>query len=607
MINSARGIHLGSYAGDPVCRPDLTPCEEGDSYLTAHGTFRVFSGGAWAALPADMLALADRSDPSRGASLIGHRGSTVADRLDAISLPGYDALRAYAGPSRHVLVVGNKVSGSAGISGLFMRDDSDRRSTDNAGTTIVGVSGTRWKRSFTGPLDVRWFGAKADGVNDDTAAIQLALDEAFRMRGLAVVEACPNCIVTSSLILGHHVVLQGGSITCTGRNLPIVKISKEHLNSFWQVRDISLAYSSLQPANAGSNAIQLGDVDTIAYDFVIANVSVSNASSAVSLPPLRAAYAFMGRFQNIRSYSGSGCAFEILGASHGAHTTLSFSECYYQGNAHSRAADSRLFNLRNINGLEISNCACDRAGTSSPLARLLSCTGRISSIVVEGNHIRSVNGHGAVFEFINSRLDISSLMAIDNRITITDSSRASFLRIASESKVLCQFVWDLNTVVETPDNDRYHTVAIDVMSMFSNEHFNRAGSSPPVSTDEQLSRAYKSVRRLGGKTRIAGEGDNVTYSSPSIPVNGNWSAGDRLRKSRASPASPVAEYVCVESGAAGTWRAVSSISARGPSSNRPKLGRSEPGVLYFDTDLGSAGKPIWWTGASWVDALGHTV
>ena len=44
-----------------------------------------------------------------------------------------------------------------------------------------------------------------------------------------------------------------------------------------------------------------------------------------------------------------------------------------------------------------------------------------------------------------------------------------------------------------------------------------------------------------------------------------------------------------------------SISAVGPSSDRP----TEPtvGQKYFDTDLG---KPIYWNGTEWVDALGNS-
>lgn len=90
------------------------------------------------------------------------------DDLDALQLPDYAALRAYKGPRKSVYVTG------AGIAGMFVRDDADTTSADNGGTVIVTAGGKRFKRVFDGAVDVRWFGAKGDGVADDTLAIRAA-------------------------------------------------------------------------------------------------------------------------------------------------------------------------------------------------------------------------------------------------------------------------------------------------------------------------------------------------------------------------------------------------------------------------------------------------
>lgn len=40
---------------------------------------------------------------------------------------------------------------------------------------------------------------------------------------------------------------------------------------------------------------------------------------------------------------------------------------------------------------------------------------------------------------------------------------------------------------------------------------------------------------------------------------------------------------------------------------RPILPLSSRGVLYFDTTLAAAGRPIWWTGTAWVNNAGVVV
>lgn len=57
--------------------------------------------------------------------------------------------------------------------------DASSADTDNGGTIIkpTAVSGNgRWKRLYSGAVDVKWFGAKGDGSTNDSSAIENALN-----------------------------------------------------------------------------------------------------------------------------------------------------------------------------------------------------------------------------------------------------------------------------------------------------------------------------------------------------------------------------------------------------------------------------------------------
>ncbi|MFC5407195.1 glycosyl hydrolase family 28-related protein [Cohnella soli] len=71
-------------------------------------------------------------------------------------------------------VTGYYASGDGG-GGNYYFDSTDTTSADNGGTVIVASDGGRWKLAATDKISLRQFGAKGNGISDDTAATQAAM------------------------------------------------------------------------------------------------------------------------------------------------------------------------------------------------------------------------------------------------------------------------------------------------------------------------------------------------------------------------------------------------------------------------------------------------
>lgn len=91
------------------------------------------------------------------------------------------------------------------------------------------------------------------------------------------------------------------------------------------------------------------------------------------------------------------------------------------------------------------------------------------------------------------------------------------------------------------------------------------------------------------------------------PTTGSWIVGDRVYFN--GPAvNGFVGWICTASGSPGTWTPFGKIgvdigkSTSGTTAGRPLV--ATIGYEYFDTTIG---KPIWWKGAGWVDAMGTTV
>lgn len=97
------------------------------------------------------------------------------------------------------------------------------------------------------------------------------------------------------------------------------------------------------------------------------------------------------------------------------------------------------------------------------------------------------------------------------------------------------------------------------------------------------------------------------FSGTAVPTTGTYKIGDVTWNTNTTTVSPVSHWVCVVAGTPGVWRAAGWLGVKSVTASRPTLTANDIGVVYFDTTLVAAGKPIWWTGTAWVDATGAAV
>jgi len=124
--------------------------------------------------------------------------------FNAISIDNIEDLETYTGTG--LVMVKDINSGGTFVSKTAIEIDPNTGSlySVNDGTVFAKLGGGFWARQYTGSVNVKWFGAKGDGINDDTLAIQKALD-----LGRAVVAPAGVFLVDNISIQQHGAVLKG--------------------------------------------------------------------------------------------------------------------------------------------------------------------------------------------------------------------------------------------------------------------------------------------------------------------------------------------------------------------------------------------------------------
>ena len=198
---------------------------------------QVQEGGSATVLRSD---LQNSTDETKGASLVGYDGSSVALALrDTKKVASYEALRNYTGPAQFVYVT------NTGISGLFYKLSSPQ--TDNGGT-IIGS----YARVDTSRLTAEMFGAKADGVTDCTSAINSAISAIATGGGEIYLPGRDYKITGEIVNTGVGVGIRGANRWTT--RLLQSNLSSSVINNsgmFFKLSDLCIDYTGTPTAGRG--------------------------------------------------------------------------------------------------------------------------------------------------------------------------------------------------------------------------------------------------------------------------------------------------------------------------------------------------------------------
>jgi hypothetical protein len=136
-----------------------------------------------------------------------------------------------------------------GQEGHWYFDGMGSLTEDNTGTALITADLKRFKRAFEGVVNVKWFGAKGDGVTDDTQSIQNAVNYS-ESEGIDVFFPSGNYLVTNTINLGGT-----RGIKLVGSNTQYVRIRFNN-----SVVDKPLFYMSPTSSYCGLENIELIDV-----------------------------------------------------------------------------------------------------------------------------------------------------------------------------------------------------------------------------------------------------------------------------------------------------------------------------------------------------------
>ncbi len=198
-------------------------------------------------------------------------------------------------PDELVQVLGYHEPGDGG-GGAFYWDSTAADPID--GGTLFAAPAGRWKRLFDGPIQVQWFGARGDGITDDTSAIQAA--HRYYTAGKGSVLYAPGTYLISDTIniqAGPGTRIEGnGAVLKPNASFPAINIQ----GAAFRYEGLNIDFSNVAAADCDENTIGM----------IITAEGLTNASQVNN--------AYIGNFRmrfvhtGIKKDAGEGAMWQVV-------------------------------------------------------------------------------------------------------------------------------------------------------------------------------------------------------------------------------------------------------------------------------------------------------
>ena len=552
-------------------------------------------------------------------------GFTVVEIIQS-TVPSYAGLRAYTGPAKSIYVT--DFAGLAqpeGIAGEFVHDTNNYSSVDDGGVIIVDALGRRWKRVFTGNLQAVWYGVDILAA-DNIIPLQKASDRAHTLQ-------LPLDLPAGEILISNTLTLIGGDAYHTpgmtllgkGKDKTIIRLTS---NAAVPVIDV--------PLRSGGGEV---------YGIVVRGMSLRGPSKATTTAGIRTHLLGMFEFSDLHTANTAAGIWAMDNAWVGRWFDMNFTFCDYgirMDNSGTTNYFDKIFVYKatvtayklRTNYFTIGTLAADDC-TGIAIYDLQYCSGTAGSL---GYEQPSVQAPPLIISVDNATVSIDAVVGEGG--VPTDGSKWNLIYVGNgevgkigsvtltsptpvtvngtlvkgyRGSVRFGHISHANITFTGTDDESNTVVCVDDNRAQASSN---GGGKPGIG---MLEPDFSRVSPINSKWKNR-RAQGVFFDSAGHPFHSGDPAAPISDRDRYTPA-PGLGSLFLENDPLGTGRAGYVITVRGApytmeyaafkgvqmiTDVKPTTAPSASfrGQSFFSTTLG---KPVWWNGSAWVDAMGTVV